>query len=141
MWEPGARANYLKDLGYLHGFVQVQEMIDRAITMVHINSTELSVAPAVHLQQMPYLCFQEDKFGLYIRALTPVIATVAWIFLIAFMIRERVLERELHLEEVLRVMGLKPTVAWITWFGIGMVVMAFGSACGVAILKLAQLIP
>lgn len=141
MWEPGPRADYVKHLGYLRGFVQVQEMIDRAITMVHIQRDELPIAPAVHLQQFPYLCYQEDKFGLYIRALTPVIATVAWIFLIAFMIRERVLERELHLEEVMRVMGLKPSVAWLTWFLIGFVVMAFGSACGIGILKVARLIP
>lgn len=141
MWEPGARADYVKDLGYLRGFVQVQEMLDRAITLVHLNKSELPIAPAVHLQQFPYSCYQEDRFGLYIRALTPLVATVAWIFLIALLIRDRVLDRELHLEEVLRVMGLRPSVAWITWFSIGFVVMAFGSACGILIMKLAYLLP
>ncbi|KAI1293753.1 Glucosylceramide transporter ABCA12 [Halotydeus destructor] len=141
IWEPGARANYIKDLGYLRGFVQVQEMLDRAITMIHINRTELPISPAVHLQQFPYLCHQVDNFGLYIRACIPIIVTVAWVFVIAFMIRERVLERELHLEEVLRVMGLKPSVAWITWFTIGFTVMAFGSASAIALLKLSKLVP
>lgn len=141
MWEPGARADFFRDLGYQRGFVQVQEMVDRAITLVHLNQTMLTVAPEVQLQQLPYLCYREDKFALYMRALTPVVATMAWIFLIAFMIRERVLERELHLEEMLRVMGLRPSVAWITWFSIGFTVMAFGSLCALSILKMAQLIP
>jgi hypothetical protein len=116
IWEPGPRDNYLTDLGYFKGFVEIQEMIDRAITSILINDTKLFIEPAVHLQQFPYLCYEIDKFGNYIRALSPLITTIAWIFLIAYLIREHVLERELHLEEVLRVMGLEPGVAWMTWF-------------------------
>ena len=144
MWEPGAKADFFKDLGYQRGFVQVQEMLDRAITMSHLNATQVSdlrISPQVHLQQFPYLCYKEDKFALYMRALTPVVATMAWIFFIAFVIRERVLERELHLEEMLRVLGLKPCVAWITWFLIGMVFLAFGALIGLLILFSAQMFP
>lgn len=115
IWEPGPKDNYLTDFGYFKGFVQIQEMVDRAITSMLINSTKLIFQPGVHLQQFPYLCYEMDKFGNYIRALSPLITTIAWIFLIAFLIREQVLGRELHLEEVLRVMGLKPGVAWTSW--------------------------
>ncbi|XP_054168189.1 phospholipid-transporting ATPase ABCA1-like [Oppia nitens] len=141
IWEPGPRDNYITDLGYLKGFVEIQEMVDRAITSVLINDTKLLIEPAVHLQQFPYLCYDIDKFGNYIRALSPLITTIAWIFLIAYLIREQVLERELHLEEVLRVMGLKPGVAWMTWFLLGLIVMAFGTLCGLTLLKLGGLIP
>ena len=141
IWEPGPRDNYITDLGYLKGFVEIQEMIDRAITSLLVNDTKLAIEPAVHLQQFPYLCYEIDKFGTYIRALSPLITTIAWIFLIAYLIREHVLERELHLEEVLRVMGLKPGVAWTAWFLIGFTVMAFGTFCGIAILKIGGLIP
>ncbi|RWS11467.1 ATP-binding cassette sub-family A member 1-like protein [Dinothrombium tinctorium] len=141
IWEPGARDNYVSDLGYLKSFVQIQEMIDKAIISIFINKTELDVSPALYLQQFPYPCYKEDKFGLYVLCLIPVIATIAWIFLIGFLIRDFVLERELHLEEVLRVAGLKPSVAWLTWFILGYSVLAFGSLCGLFILWLSQLLP
>lgn len=88
--------------------------------------------PPVYMQQFPYSCYKEDKFSFYILgmnmlknsfklriliylilALSPVISTVCWIFLIAFAIRDYVLERELHLEEILYVTGLKPSVRYI----------------------------
>lgn len=141
MWEPGARTDFFREMGYQQGFVQVQELVDRAIAMTHLNLTSLPIAPSVQLQQMPYQCYKDDKFALYMRALTPVVATMSWIFLIAFMIRDRVLDRELHLEEMLRVLGLRPSVAWITWFSIGFVAMSFGSFCALCILKLAGLTP
>lgn len=115
IWEPGPRDNYATELGYLHGFVQIQEMVDRSIMAYLTNRTVLAIDPEVHLQQQPYLCFDIDKFGNYIRSLAPLITTMAWIFLIAHLIREHVLERELHLEEVMRVMGLKSGVAWFAW--------------------------
>ena len=115
IWEPGPRDNYANDMGYLHGFVQIQEMIDRSIMTYLTNGTKLLIDPKVHLQQQPYLCYGIDKFGNYIRSLAPLITTMAWIFLISFLIREHVLERELHLEEVMRVMGLKSGVAWLAW--------------------------
>lgn len=166
-WEPGPRDHYKRDLGYLRGFVQIQELIDRAIMATHLNQTlasqvphviydsatqlmipsatagltSLPVAPAVYLQQFPYSCYEADKFGNYIRALMPVVVTIAWVFLIAFLIRDHVLERELHLEEVLRVAGLKITVSWTVWFILAFMVMSFGSACAVFLLQTGQLIP
>lgn len=140
-WEPGPKDNYISDFGYMKGFVEIQEMLDRAITAFLMNRSSLIFDPAVHLQQFPYSCYQDDRFGTYIRALAPLFTTIAWIFLIAFQIRERVLERELHLEEVLRVMGLRPGVAWLTWFMLGFGSMAFGAFCSLGILKLGGLVP
>ncbi|OTF81955.1 hypothetical protein BLA29_002218, partial [Euroglyphus maynei] len=144
IWEPGPRDHYLDDMQYLHGFVQIQEMIDRSIMALLTNQTNqqrLPIDPEVHLQQQPYLCYGSDKYGNYIRSLAPLITTMAWIFLIAYLIREHVLERELHLEEVMRVMGLKSGVAWLTWFIIGISIMAFATICAILILFVGQLIP
>jgi len=140
MWEPGAKAEW-KDLGYQRGFVQVQETLDRAIILTHLNMSHLIIDPEVYLQQFPYLCYDEDKFALYMRALTPVVATMAWIFFIAYLIRDRVLERELHLEEILKVLGLKPTVAWITWFLLGFLALLISSFIGLLILTAANMFP
>lgn len=97
--------------------------------------------PPIYMQQMPYACYKEDKFSFYILALSPVISTVAWIFLIAFSIRDYVLERELHLEEILYVTGLKPSVRWTIWFILAFAIMAFGCACGLFIFRLADILP
>lgn len=97
--------------------------------------------PSIYMQQMPYSCYKEDKFSFYILALTPVISTVSWIFLIAFSIRDYVLERELHLEELLEVTGLRPCVRWIVWFIFAFFMMAFGCGCGLFIFRLAGIIP
>ncbi|RWS24384.1 ABC transporter sub-family A-like protein 5, partial [Leptotrombidium deliense] len=141
IWEPGAKDNFASDFGYFKGFIQIQELIDRTITLMQTNKSELNISPSVYLQQFPYPSYNEDKFGLYVLCLMPVIATIAWIFLIGFLIREFVLERELHLEEVLRVAGLKPIVAWLTWFIIGFCVFAFGSLCALFLLWFSQLLP
>lgn len=141
MWEPGPRADFFKDLGYQRGFVQIQELLDRAITMVYTNRSDLPIDPKVHLQQFPYSCYSEDKFAFYMRALTPVVATMAWIFLIAFMIRDRVVERELHLSEMLHVLGLRPTISWSVWFFIGFAGMAFNSIIGLLLLRSVSMIP
>ncbi|KAH9415252.1 hypothetical protein DERP_006346 [Dermatophagoides pteronyssinus] len=145
IWEPGPRDHYLDDMQYMHGFVQIQEMIDRSIMALLTNQTNqqqrLPIDPEVHLQQQPYLCYGSDKYGNYIRSLAPLITTMAWIFLIAYLIREHVLERELHLEEVMRVMGLKSGVAWLTWFILGISIMTFATICAILLLFVGQLIP
>lgn len=141
IWEPGPRDHYLNDMQYLHGFVQIQEMIDRSIMSFLTNKTTLPIDPEVQLQQQPYLCYGSDKYGNYIRSLAPLITTMAWIFLIAYLIREHVLERELHLEEVMRVMGLKSGVAWLTWFIIGIAMMTFATLCAILLFYIGQLIP
>jgi len=171
IWEPGAKDHFDRDLGYFKGFIQLQEMIDHAIIKVQLKNleqakqisgnvstieTEFSLddfrplgdmhltnldLPSVYMQQMPYSCYKEDKFGFYILALSPVISTVAWIFLIAFSIRDFVLERELHLEEILYVTGLKPSVRWSIWFILAFCIMAFGCLCGLVIFRLADIIP
>lgn len=97
--------------------------------------------PSVYMQQVPYSCYKQDLYGFYILALSPVISTVCWVFLIAFSIRDYVLEREIHLEEILYVTGLKPSVRWSIWFILAFTIMAFGCACGLFIFRLADIIP
>lgn len=41
------------------------------------------------------------RFGYFLKGMLPVIMTMAWLFLVAFLIREKILERELQLEQVI----------------------------------------
>ncbi|XP_023236600.1 ATP-binding cassette sub-family A member 13-like [Centruroides sculpturatus] len=98
-WKPGPRDNFLDELRYFRGFIQLQELVDQAITIIQTDYN-MSISASSYMQQFPYPCYEKDEFGHFLKATLPVIMTVAWIFLIAFLVRERVLERELHLEEV-----------------------------------------
>ncbi|CAN7937253.1 unnamed protein product [Ixodes hexagonus] len=114
-WKPGARDDFLDDMRYLRGFAHFQELVDRAIIALHTGD-DLSRYPASYIQQFPYPCYVRDTVGYYIKAMLPLVFTLSWIFLVAFFVRERVLPRELHLEEIMQVMGLRPWVDWTAWF-------------------------
>lgn len=63
LWVPGPDDNYFLDLKYLRGFIQLQDLVDRAILSVtsqFTNSTDLSNV-GVYTQQFPYPCFERDK--------------------------------------------------------------------------------
>ncbi|UYV60971.1 hypothetical protein LAZ67_1002950 [Cordylochernes scorpioides] len=166
-WRPGPRDNFLEDLRYFRGFVQLQELVDTAIQGLQ---TEDSPRPSTYLQQFPYPCYRKDdksklsflvgledhaitisseatyaiyvffvdhqirgvtgdplvilhqtlqrwqrrhihyisvltrrcasRFGYFLKSTLPILYAVGWIFVVAFLIRERVLERELRLEDV-----------------------------------------
>lgn len=82
MWEPGPRAGF-KDLGYQRGFVQIQELLDHAITLIHTNKTNLLVSPEVHLQQFPYPCYSDDKFAFYMYVIESICSFFLPVMLIA----------------------------------------------------------
>ncbi|CAN8021634.1 unnamed protein product [Ixodes persulcatus] len=114
-WKPGPRDDFLDDMRYLRGFAHFQELVDRAIISLHTGN-DLSHYPPSYIQQFPYPCYIKDTVGYYIKAMLPLVFTLSWIFLVAFFVRERVLPRELHLEEIMQVMGLRPWVDWTAWF-------------------------
>ncbi|UYV60973.1 hypothetical protein LAZ67_1002953 [Cordylochernes scorpioides] len=57
-WRPGPRDNFLEDLRYFRGFVQLQELVDTAIQGLQ---TEDSPRPSTYLQQFPYPCYRKDE--------------------------------------------------------------------------------
>ncbi len=65
LWVPGPDGNFFSDLGYLHGFVQLQDVIDKAIiNILTKRSTSEEGIPdevGVFTQQQPYPCFTRDK--------------------------------------------------------------------------------
>ncbi|XP_075745344.1 uncharacterized protein LOC119178525 [Rhipicephalus microplus] len=138
-WQPGANDDFLDDMRYLRGFAHFQELIDRAITKLHVG--ESVHYPRSYLQQFPYPCYMKDSVGYYIKAMLPLVFTLAWIFLVAFFVRERVLPKELHLEEIMQVMGLKPWIDWSASFLISIFISIGIVACTTAILCYGGILP
>ncbi|XP_076323090.1 uncharacterized protein LOC143232010 isoform X1 [Tachypleus tridentatus] len=139
-WSPGPKDNFMENMRYFRGFVQMQELLDKTILSIQSegNNTEFLTS---YLQQFPYPCYKKDGFGYFLKSMLPPVMIIAWVFLVAFLIRERVLEQELHLEQILYVMGLKPLVSWMAWFLSGLVVLTSVVICVVAILKLGGILP
>ena len=74
LWVPGPDGSFFGDLQYLHGFVQLQDLIDKAVIRVvegrlgvgsekeRLLEEDVSLSEVgVYTQQQPYPCFKRDK--------------------------------------------------------------------------------
>ena len=120
-WKPGAKADFFEDMRYQRGFSQMQQIVDSAILKVlnrqiHNETQDLQARlPATFVQQFPYPCYENDEAGHLLKSIVPLACLLSWLFCVAFLIRQRVLDREQHLQEVLAVMGLKAWVDLAAW--------------------------
>ena len=103
---------------YLRGFAQLQDIIDRAIIRLHANLTidEILHLPGTYMQQFPYPCYQKDDYGRLLKGIMPLLVVISWTLTIGLMIRTLVHEREVGLESLMRIHGMKSGVN-----GLGMV--------------------
>ncbi|XP_052825678.1 phospholipid-transporting ATPase ABCA7 isoform X2 [Octopus bimaculoides] len=120
-WTPGPRPRPLPDQKYFtHGFIFLQDMIDHAIIG---QQTGQDVTSGIYTQQFPYPCYLEDKFTKTISKSLPLFMVLAWIFSVAMIVKSVVYEKEKRLKEVMKIMGLKNNVYWISWFIDAFVIM------------------
>ncbi|XP_028966862.1 ATP-binding cassette sub-family A member 1 [Galendromus occidentalis] len=120
-WKPGAKADFFEDMRYQRGFSQMQQIVDAAILRVlnrqiHNGSDDPRAnLPATFVQQFPYPCYENDEAGHLLKSIVPLACLLSWLFCVAFLIRQRVLDREQHLQEVLAVMGLRAWIDLAAW--------------------------
>lgn len=67
-WIPGPNGDFIENLRYFRGFIQLQDMIDKAIISINKDSrVKRSVDGSnmtdwsVYTQQMPYPCYAKDE--------------------------------------------------------------------------------
>ncbi|KAA0722897.1 ATP-binding cassette sub-family A member 1 [Triplophysa tibetana] len=109
-WYPSARDNPFNDLRYVRGgFVYLQDMLDRGIIRIQ---TGISQPLGVYAQQMPYPCYVDDVFVSSIATILPMFLVLAFVYTASQTIKGLVLEKELRLKEVLRVVGVRNTAVW-----------------------------
>ncbi|XP_067670801.1 uncharacterized protein [Haliotis asinina] len=137
-WEPDSYDRFTTDLQYLRGFMQLQDMIERAIIAVQIG--ENATLPGAYLKQFPFPCSVDDSYiGILGSYLLPVVMTFAWLAALAIATRNLVIDREEGLEDALRIMGMKPVLNWFAWLVSTLVLMVIVSALLTMILKFSQL--
>nr|XP_031526947.1 ATP-binding cassette sub-family A member 13 [Vicugna pacos] len=118
---------------YNYVFVPLQDMIDRAIASVQTGRDALE--PGTQAQAMPYPCHSSDLFLNNVGFFFPLIMMLTWMVSVASMVRKLVYEREVQLEEYMRIMGVHPAVPFLAWFVENMAVLALSSAALAIILK------
>ncbi|GAB1599090.1 hypothetical protein Ahia01_000186200, partial [Argonauta hians] len=125
-WRPRPEDNLAMEMKYLQGFIQLQDIIDKAIIESHMEDLGInSSLPSVHLKQFPYPCHMKDEY-LHILSsyLLPIMMTLAWLASLGLGIRNIVQDRSEGQEEALRVMGMYGFVNWLAWMFSTMIIMA-----------------
>ncbi|KAL8165752.1 UNVERIFIED_CONTAM: ATP-binding cassette sub- A member 13 [Gekko kuhli] len=118
---------------YNHVFIPLQDMIERAIIAVHAGVDTLDTG--IQVQAMPYLCHTSDLFLNNIGFFFPLIMMLTWMVSVASMVRKLVYEREIHLEEYMRTMGVLPSIHFLAWFLENFLVLTISSCALTVILK------
>uniref|UniRef100_A0A4W5LI24 ABC transporter domain-containing protein n=1 Tax=Hucho hucho TaxID=62062 RepID=A0A4W5LI24_9TELE len=111
-WSPGARDSF-NNLRYIWGgFAYLQDMMDHGIIRAHTNKSQ---PLGVFAQQMPYPCYVDDVFLRSLARSLPLYLTLAWIYSVAMIVKGIVMEKEAHLKETVRMMGLRSSTYWLSW--------------------------
>uniref|UniRef100_A0A8C6FU00 ATP binding cassette subfamily A member 13 n=1 Tax=Moschus moschiferus TaxID=68415 RepID=A0A8C6FU00_MOSMO len=118
---------------YNYIFVPLQDMIERAIISVQTGQEALD--PAAQAQAIPYPCHTSDLFLNNVGFFFPLIMMLTWMVSVASMVRKLVYEREIQLEEYMRMMGVYPAVHFLAWLLENVAVLTVSSAALALILK------
>ncbi|KAF1380568.1 hypothetical protein PFLUV_G00165200 [Perca fluviatilis] len=114
LWSPGARDNSFNNLRYIWGgFAYLQDMMDHGIIQAQTSKTQ---PLGVFVQQMPYPCYVNDSFIQSIGNILPMFLVLAFMYTVCMTIKSLVLEKELRLKEVLRVVGIQNGALWSARF-------------------------
>ncbi|XP_067148534.1 ATP-binding cassette sub-family A member 13 [Apteryx mantelli] len=133
MWKSHPQNLPADGFKYNHIFIPLQDMIERAIISVH-TGTDTS-EPAIQVQAMPYPCHTSDLFLNNIGFFFPLMMMLTWMVSVAGMVRKLVYEREIHLEEYMKTMGVHPAIHFLAWFLENVIVLTISSCALVIILK------
>ncbi|XP_041525646.1 ATP-binding cassette sub-family A member 13 isoform X2 [Microtus oregoni] len=119
---------------YNYIFVPLQDIIERAI--IAVQTGQEAVEPTTQAQAAPYPCHTSDLFLNNVGFFFPLIMMLTWMVSVASMVRKLVYEREIQIEEYMRMMGLHPAIHFLSWFLENMATLALSSAALAVILKM-----
>ncbi|XP_004676587.1 PREDICTED: ATP-binding cassette sub-family A member 13 [Condylura cristata] len=122
---------------YNYIFVPLQDMIERAIILVQTGQE--ATEPATQAQAIPYPCHTLDLFLNNVGFFFPLIMMLTWMVSVASMVRKLVYEREIQIEEYMRMMGVHPVIQFLAWFLENMAVLTISSAALAVILKTSRI--
>ncbi|XP_069768069.1 ATP-binding cassette sub-family A member 13-like isoform X2 [Narcine bancroftii] len=120
-------------------FIPLQDMIERAI--IEIQTGQNAFDPAIQVTAMPYPCHRNDQFLNNIGFFLPLLMMLAWLVSLASLVRKLIFEKELRLEEYMKILGVKPLINFLTWFLDNFIILICSSILITIILKAGQILP
>ncbi|CAG7721592.1 unnamed protein product [Allacma fusca] len=109
------RRRPLFDLKYIsYGFAYLEEMLERAVTEIITGKSMEGVM--TYFQQFPFPCYIFDEFIGSVTGVFPLLMILSWIYSAAMMIKYIVYEKENHLKEMMKIVGLSNFTHWLGWF-------------------------
>ncbi|XP_062900011.1 ATP-binding cassette sub-family A member 13-like isoform X2 [Mobula hypostoma] len=124
---------------YNLAFIPLQDMIERAI--IEMQTGQDIFDPAIQVEAMPYPCHKNDQFLSNIGFFLPLLMMLAWLISIACFVRKLVFDKELRLEEYMKILGVKPLVHFLVWFLDNFITLILSSAFITIILKASGILP
>ncbi|CAF4578630.1 unnamed protein product [Rotaria socialis] len=118
-------------------FIYLQNAIERAIISAH---TGTNLPYGIKTQQMPYPCWINDQFVNSISRMLPLLMVLSWIFTVSMNVKDIVQEKEKRLKEIMKIMGLKDSVHWFTWFILCTTIMILTAILLVLLLKFGKIL-
>ncbi|XP_072051924.1 LOW QUALITY PROTEIN: phospholipid-transporting ATPase ABCA3-like [Amphiura filiformis] len=116
---------------YTSRFLGIQHAVDTSIALMQVaksigwdNWEDVGESPAalqafslqVSLQQLPFPAYKVDAFLEMLGSLLSSMFIYAFIYTAGTITKELCLEKELHLKESMKMMGLSNWVHWLAWF-------------------------
>ncbi|XP_078284172.1 uncharacterized protein LOC144609539 [Rhinoraja longicauda] len=120
-------------------FIPLQDMIERAF--IEVQTGQDISSTAVQVVGMPYPCHKNDQFLNNIGFFLPLLMMLAWLISMASLVRKLVFEKELRLEEYMKILGVKPFTNFLVWYLDNFIILIFSSAVLTIILKAGQILP
>ena len=112
-WAPNSNDGAGRMKYFDSGFIYLQNMIDDGI----IRQKEPSVqTDGIYMQMFPYPCYTPDAFLDAVSGSTPLLLTLSWVFTVAIMVKNIVVEKETRQKELMKIMGLSGGALWAAWF-------------------------
>ncbi|XP_055513529.1 ATP-binding cassette sub-family A member 13-like isoform X2 [Leucoraja erinacea] len=120
-------------------FIPLQDMIERAF--IEVQTGQDISSTAVQVAAMPYPCHKNDQFLNNIGFFLPLLMMLAWLISMASLVRRLVFEKELRLEEYMKILGVKPVTNFLVWFLDNFIILIISSAAITIILKAGHILP
>lgn len=119
--KPGPRSKQTVNGGppgyFQNGFLFIQHFISRAYAISQKpNSSKFYKQLNLKIQRFPYPPYNDDKFLFSLQFIFPIIMMISFIYPCVNLTKNIVLEKELRLKEIMKIMGLKDWMHWSSWF-------------------------
>ncbi|XP_052744551.1 uncharacterized protein LOC112055070 isoform X2 [Bicyclus anynana] len=128
LWTPGPESSFIEDMRYFRGFVEIQDIIDKAIIELSMDNPKKiqkrDVAEMkttdwdIYTQQIPYPCYRKDFFqtSLYESQSLIVAFFFSLLFTVSSAVRFIVSDKETGNTMLMSVMGVNLRHHTLSWF-------------------------